>query len=101
MKQEMDEERNRAKAQQCLKIVEKLLMARDLIQNKKFAGRDQAVDPLLDSTDQILTIVDILLASKKQIKIHLDWYLFCNLMVSPAIWSSSEETIEDLPCSYG
>nr|DAD22099.1 TPA_asm: hypothetical protein HUJ06_023562 [Nelumbo nucifera] len=75
----MDEERNRAEAQRCIEIAEKLLTARDLIGSKKFAVRAQGVDPLLDGIDQILAIADVLLASEKRINNHLDWYAILQL----------------------
>ncbi|XP_042496801.1 uncharacterized protein LOC122075726 [Macadamia integrifolia] len=64
----------RAEAQRCLEIAEKLLSVRDLIGSKNFAVRAQKADPFLDGIEQILAIVDVLLAAEKRINNHLDWY---------------------------
>ncbi|XP_043696957.1 uncharacterized protein LOC122647666 [Telopea speciosissima] len=64
----------RAEAQRCLEIADKLLMARDLIGSKNFAVQAQEADPFLDGVEQILSIVDVLLAAEKRINNHLDWY---------------------------
>ncbi|KAJ4962989.1 hypothetical protein NE237_022928 [Protea cynaroides] len=69
----------RSEAQRCLGIAEKLLTARDLIGSKNFAVRAQKVDSFLDGVDQILAIIDVLLAAEKRINNHLDWYAILQL----------------------
>ncbi|XP_043711212.1 uncharacterized protein LOC122660099 isoform X2 [Telopea speciosissima] len=69
----------RPEAQRCLGIAEKLLTARDLVGSKNFAARAQENDPFLDGVDQILAIVDVLLAAEKRINNHFDWYAILQL----------------------
>ncbi|KAJ4966175.1 hypothetical protein NE237_018024 [Protea cynaroides] len=69
----------RSEAQRCLGIAEKLLTARDLVGSKNFAVRAQEMDSSLDGVDQILAIVDVLLAAEKRINNHFDWYAILQL----------------------
>ncbi|XP_010254516.1 PREDICTED: uncharacterized protein LOC104595481 [Nelumbo nucifera] len=75
----MDGKGNRAEAQRCLGIAEKLLTARDLIGSRRFATQAQESDPFLDGIDQILAVADVLLAAEKRINNHLDWYAILQL----------------------
>ncbi|XP_042506752.1 uncharacterized protein LOC122083122 [Macadamia integrifolia] len=74
-----DEIRGRLEAQRCLGIAEKLLTVRDLVGSYSFAARAQENDPFLDGVDQILAIVEVLLAAEKRINNHLDWYAILQL----------------------
>ena len=53
----------RAQAERWLEIAEKLLAARDLVGCKRFAERAVEADPLLPGADELLAVVDVLLAS--------------------------------------
>ncbi|XP_059307837.1 uncharacterized protein LOC132059279 [Lycium ferocissimum] len=66
----------RPEAIRWLSISEKLLTNRDLIGSKSFATRARESDPTLSpATDQILTIVDTLIAGDKRINNHhFDYY---------------------------
>ncbi|KAF8404703.1 hypothetical protein HHK36_009591 [Tetracentron sinense] len=75
----MEANSNRAEAERWLAVAEKLLVARDLVGSKRFAVRAQESDPLLDGTDQILAVADVLLAAEKRINNHLDWYAILQL----------------------
>ncbi|XP_022940936.1 uncharacterized protein LOC111446372 [Cucurbita moschata] len=68
------ENSNRAEAERLLGIAEKLLQNRDFTGSKDFAILAQETEPLLDGSDQILAVVDVLLASEKRINNHNDWY---------------------------
>ena len=58
-----------------LAIGEKLLQSRDLSSSRDFAILAQEAEPLLEGSDQILAIVEVLLAAEKPItNDHLDWY---------------------------
>ncbi|KAL9312727.1 hypothetical protein ACSQ67_018179 [Phaseolus vulgaris] len=66
---------NRAEAERLLAIGEKLLQSRDLSGSRDFAILAQEAEPLLDGSDQILAIVDVVVAAEKPIhNNHLDWY---------------------------
>lgn len=65
---------NRAEAERLLGIAEKLLQTRDLNGSKDFAILAQETEPLLDGSDQILAIADVLLSAEKRINNHHDWY---------------------------
>ncbi|KAM6593398.1 hypothetical protein CsatA_001101 [Cannabis sativa] len=73
--------RNRAEAERLLGISEKLLQNRDLNGSREFAVLAQETEPLLDGSDQILAIVDVLLASQKRIinNTKHDWYAILQL----------------------
>ncbi|KAL3635338.1 hypothetical protein CASFOL_019885 [Castilleja foliolosa] len=65
----------RAEALRWLTIAEKLLSARDLMGSKSFASRARDSDPTLSHADQILAIVDTLLAGDRRIgNNQQDWY---------------------------
>ncbi|KAK7311688.1 hypothetical protein RJT34_09978 [Clitoria ternatea] len=75
----MDTE-GRAEAERLLGIGEKLLQNRDLHGSRDFAILAQETDPLLEGSDQILAIVDVLLAAEKPLNNnHLDWYAILQL----------------------
>ncbi|CAI9294440.1 unnamed protein product [Lactuca saligna] len=57
----------RAEAQRWLGIAEKLLMSHDLVGSKTFAIRARESDPRLEAADQILAVVDTLIAAEKQV----------------------------------
>ncbi|KAI4389473.1 hypothetical protein MLD38_001695 [Melastoma candidum] len=68
---------SRAEAERLLGVSEKLLYARDLNGSRDFALLSQETDPLLDGPDQIIAIVDVLLATEKRVSpqsSHHDWY---------------------------
>lgn len=65
---------SRTEAERLLGVAEKLLMARDLSGSKDFAILAQETEPLLDGSDQILAIVEVLLATEKRVNNHHDWY---------------------------
>ncbi|KAK9271334.1 hypothetical protein L1049_026924 [Liquidambar formosana] len=65
---------HRAEAERLLGIAEKLLQNRDLTGSRDFAVLAQETEPLLDGSDQILAVADVLLASEKRINNHHDWY---------------------------
>ncbi|MCD7447971.1 hypothetical protein HAX54_036790 [Datura stramonium] len=66
---------SRAEAIRWLSIAEKLLTNRDLVGSKSFATRARESDPTLLPADQILAIVDTLIAGDKRINNqHLDYY---------------------------
>ncbi|KAM5575423.1 hypothetical protein ABKV19_014397 [Rosa sericea] len=70
----MDHNPNRAEAERLLGIAEKLLQNRDLSSSRDFAILAQETEPLLDGSDQILAVVDVLLAADKRVNNHHDWY---------------------------
>ncbi|XP_050213434.1 uncharacterized protein LOC126664873 [Mercurialis annua] len=65
---------NRAEAERLLGIAEKLLQSRDFNGTRDFAVLAQETEPLLDGSDQILAVADVLLTSDKRINNHHDWY---------------------------
>ncbi|KAG0487044.1 hypothetical protein HPP92_009139 [Vanilla planifolia] len=66
-------------ARRLLEIAEKLLDALDLVGCKRFAERALESDPLLDGVDQMLAIVDVLLASQRRINDQIDCYSILQL----------------------
>ncbi|KAM7520841.1 hypothetical protein LguiB_019803 [Lonicera macranthoides] len=70
---------NQLEAERLLGIAEKLLQGKDLNGSKDFAILAQETDPLLDGTDQILAVADVLLAADKRINNHHDWYSILQL----------------------
>jgi hypothetical protein len=64
----------RAEAERLLGISEKLLQNRDLVGSKEFAILAQETEPLLEGSDQILAIIEVLSASEKRINNNPDWY---------------------------
>ncbi|GMY06971.1 homeobox protein 14 isoform X1 [Fagus crenata] len=75
----MEENPNRAEAERLLGIAEKLLQSRDLTGSRDFAILAQETEPLLDGSDQILAVTDVLLAAEKRINNHHDWYSILQL----------------------
>ncbi|XP_059311591.1 uncharacterized protein LOC132063161 [Lycium ferocissimum] len=66
---------SRAEAIRWLSIAEKLLTNRDLVGSKSFATRARESDPTLLPAEQIIAIVDTLIAGDKRINNqHLDYY---------------------------
>lgn len=61
-------------AERLLGISEKLLQNRDLMGSREFAILAQETEPLLEGSDQILAIVEVLLAADKRVNNHPDWY---------------------------
>ncbi|XP_020212453.1 uncharacterized protein LOC109796985 [Cajanus cajan] len=65
----------RAEAERLIAIGEKLLQSRDLNGSRDFAILAQEAEPLLEASDQILAIADVLLAAETPVGgDHLDWY---------------------------
>nr|KYP47252.1 DnaJ isogeny subfamily B member 12 [Cajanus cajan] len=64
----------RVEAERLLGISEKLLQNRDLMGSREFAILAQETEPLLEGSDQILAIVEVLLAADKRVNNHPDWY---------------------------
>ncbi|KAJ4845938.1 hypothetical protein Tsubulata_008425 [Turnera subulata] len=75
----MNENSNRAEAERLIGIAEKLLHSRDLSGTRDFAILAQETEPLLEGSDQILAIADVLLSSEKRINNHHDWYSILQL----------------------
>lgn len=70
----------RAEAERLLGISEKFLTTRDLSSSRDFAVLAQETAPLLDGSDQILAIVDVLLAAEtKKINNKNNWYAILQL----------------------
>lgn len=70
----------RAEALRWLTIAEKLLSARDLMGSKSFATRARESDRTLTPADQILAVVDTLLAGDRRIgNNQQDWYAILRL----------------------
>ncbi|XVF39633.1 hypothetical protein PTKIN_Ptkin01aG0049400 [Pterospermum kingtungense] len=70
----MEENGSRAEALRLLGIAEKLLQNRDFNGSREFAILAQETEPLLDGSDQILAVADVILAAEKRINNHHDWY---------------------------
>ncbi|XP_058748067.1 uncharacterized protein LOC131620898 [Vicia villosa] len=70
--------RGNAEAEQLLEIGEELLQKRDLKGSREIAVLAQEADPLLEGSDQIIAIVDVLEAAEKPLNLNnnnnLDWY---------------------------
>ncbi|KAL8145422.1 uncharacterized protein LOC141706972 [Apium graveolens] len=70
----------RAEAERLLSISEKFLNTRDLSSSRDFALLAQETAPLLDGSDQILAILDVLLAADtKKINNQNNWYAILQL----------------------
>lgn len=68
---------NKDEAERLLEICEQLLQKRDLKGSRELAIVAQETEPLLEGSDQILAIVDVLEAAEKPLNLnnhHLDWY---------------------------
>ncbi|KAI9106974.1 hypothetical protein K1719_022502 [Acacia pycnantha] len=61
-------------AERLLGVAEKLLSGRDLTGSREFAILAQETEPLLEGSDQILAVIDVLIASDIRLNNHLDWY---------------------------
>lgn len=70
---------SRAEAERLLGIAEKLLQGKDLNGCRDFALLAQETEPLLDGSDQILAVVDVLIAAEKRINNQPDWYAILQL----------------------
>ncbi|KAK9677417.1 hypothetical protein RND81_11G142000 [Saponaria officinalis] len=72
----MDHNTPRAEAERWLGISAKLLTARDFLGSKTFAIRARDSDPNNHLSDQILAVVDTVLAAEKRVNPsqHPDWY---------------------------
>ncbi|GMH17906.1 hypothetical protein Nepgr_019747 [Nepenthes gracilis] len=75
----MDPNTQKAEAERWLGIAAKLLTARDFLGSKTFAIRARESDPNNVISDQILSIVDTLLAAEKKINNQYDWYAILQL----------------------
>jgi len=62
----------RAEVERLLWISEKLLQNRDLMGSKEFAILAQETEPLLEGSDQILAIIDVLITVGK--RVNNNWY---------------------------
>ncbi|GAB2271436.1 hypothetical protein Dimus_006273 [Dionaea muscipula] len=65
---------NMAEAERLLGIAEKLLHNRDLTGSREFAVLAQETEPLLEGSDQILAISDVLIAGDRRVNNQFDWY---------------------------
>ncbi|KAL1821823.1 hypothetical protein ACET3Z_016692 [Daucus carota] len=66
---------SRAEAERLLGIAEKFLQSKDLTSARDFAVLAQETAPLLDGSDQILAITDVILAAEtKKVNNKLNWY---------------------------
>ncbi|XP_028802173.1 uncharacterized protein LOC114757333 [Neltuma alba] len=65
---------SRMEAERLLGLAEKLLQNRDLNGSRDFAILAQEAEPLLEGSDQILAVIDVLLAADKRVNNHHDWY---------------------------
>lgn len=70
---------SRAEAERWLVIAEKLLAGRDLVGSRTFAIRARESDQTLDVSDQILAVVETLIAGEKRIGSLYDWYAILQL----------------------
>ncbi|XP_044475599.1 dnaJ homolog subfamily C member 14 [Mangifera indica] len=70
----MEQNSNRAEAERLLGVAEKLLTQGDFNGSKEFAILAQETEPLLDGSDQIIAVADVLIAADKRINNHHDWY---------------------------
>ncbi|WOL02779.1 hypothetical protein Cni_G11498 [Canna indica] len=57
-----------------LSVAVRLLKLGDLDGCKRFADRAMEADPLLDGIDQVIAVADVLLAGRRRIDNHVDWY---------------------------
>ncbi|KVH99692.1 uncharacterized protein LOC112514823 [Cynara cardunculus var. scolymus] len=69
----------KAEAERLLAIADKLLQGKDLTGARDFAQLAQETEPLLEGSDQILAVVDVLVAGDKRIKNQNDWYAILQL----------------------
>ncbi|XP_020586661.1 uncharacterized protein LOC110028932 [Phalaenopsis equestris] len=90
----------RFEAQRLLEIADKYLLASDLTGSKRFAERALESDPLLDGVDQILAVVDVLLASQRRVNNQHDWYSILQLPHPSSSVSGSGDNRLDIKRSY-
>ncbi|CAM8983313.1 unnamed protein product [Rhodiola kirilowii] len=65
----------RGEAERLLAIAEKLLQSRDLVGARDFAILAQENEPLIEGSDQILAVSEVLISSEKRVNNHShDWY---------------------------
>ncbi|WJX34925.1 hypothetical protein P8452_22985 [Trifolium repens] len=92
---------SKAEAERLLEIGEELLQKRDLKGSREIANLVQETEPLLEGSDQILAIVDVLEAAEKPLNLnnhHLDWvYEGCCLMCQKCDKSFHGVSIPSLP----
>ncbi|KAL6296186.1 hypothetical protein ACE6H2_004328 [Prunus campanulata] len=72
---------NIVEAERLLRIAKKLLHSQDLSSCRDFGILAQEIEQLLDGSDQILAVADVLFASDKCVNNHLDWYTILQAMV--------------------
>ncbi|XP_047948588.1 uncharacterized protein LOC125194429 [Salvia hispanica] len=65
---------SRAEAERLLGIAEKLLRSKDFSGSRDFAILAQETEPLIDGSDQILAVAEVLLASDSKRSNQPDWY---------------------------
>ncbi|XP_042055371.1 uncharacterized protein LOC121799919 [Salvia splendens] len=65
---------SRAEAERLLGIAEKLLRSKDFAGSRDFAILAQETEPLIDGSDQILAVAEVLLASDSKRTNQPDWY---------------------------
>ncbi|XP_039065521.1 uncharacterized J domain-containing protein C17A3.05c-like [Hibiscus syriacus] len=75
----MEENGSRAEALRLLGMAEKLLQNRDFNGSRDFAILAQETEPLLEGSDRILAVADVLLAAEKKINNHHEWYSILQL----------------------
>ncbi|PKU69502.1 uncharacterized protein LOC110101551 [Dendrobium catenatum] len=90
----------RVEAQRLLEIADKLLLSRDLVGSKRFAERALESDPLLEGVDQILAVVDVLLASQRRVNNQPDWYSILQLPHPSSSSSASGDNRLDIKRSF-
>ncbi|KAF5206761.1 Chaperone dnaj-domain superfamily protein [Thalictrum thalictroides] len=75
----MEKPETKLEAERWKDVASKLLENRDLLGSKRFAKRAQDLCPQVDGVDQIISIIDVLLAAEKRINNHFDWYAILQL----------------------
>ncbi|KAJ7965811.1 DnaJ domain-containing protein [Quillaja saponaria] len=70
----MEDNPNRAEAERLLGMAEKLLQSRDFNGSREFAVLAQETEPLLEGSDQIVAVVEVLLAADRRLNNYHDWY---------------------------
>ncbi|CAL0299134.1 unnamed protein product [Lupinus luteus] len=70
----MQDEPRRAEAERLLGIAEDFLKNRDLNGSRDFAILAQKIEPLIEGSDQVLAIVDVISAAHKPLNGNIEWY---------------------------
>lgn len=84
----------RAEGERLLGIASKFLQSKDLSSARDFAVLAQETAPLLDGSDQILAIADVLLAAEtKKVNNKLNWYAILGI-------DSKAESVEGIKKQY-